>query len=363
MELIKHFYQVRDTTVKSLQLKTGGIHNALKVERKSIEISDIRTFQVDSSRMVKPKKKVLPIIKTVPYVPQQDSIEHPVYNVFENNFEFPEKEQLFDQLQINPINPKLGLNSTATNKTPINKLGAKSKIIEIPAKDTFRKLEKETGEPGFETTDWMLGVIIFLWLIFGWLRVGFVRFFQTAIQASYNYFAARRIHEEANVVRSRVFYFMNTLFFLNLALFITQMFDYYNYNILNLDFYLIFLMVLLGLLIIYGLKGMFLGILDFIFLARGHFVAYNTTVFIYNKMIGFILLPLVSIIPYVPSNITPWLFKAGVFVVFSLYTMRIFRGILVGVKIRLSFFYLILYLCALEILPVLMLYKIAKSFI
>ena len=80
-------------------------------------------------------------------------------------------------------------------------------------------------------------------------------------------------------------------------------------------------------------------------------------------MIGIVLLPIISILPYVPDSIAPWVFYAGFFVIILLYILRIFRGLQISFKNRLSIFYLILYLCALEIMPTLILFKVIVNYL
>jgi hypothetical protein len=204
----------------------------------------------------------------------------------------------------------------------------------------------------------MLGIIIFSLVLFGWLRVGYNRFFHAVVQASYNYFAARRMFEEANVTRSRVFYFMNLLFFVNISLFLAQYFEFHHISIFTLDGILLFLICMGAIMVLYSVKSFVLYTLDFLFLTRGGFSSYVFIVFLYNKMVGFALLPIVAVLPYVPLNVTPWLFLTGGTIVIVLYFFRVFKGMQLCFKNRLSIFYLFLYLCALEILPVLLLIKI-----
>jgi hypothetical protein len=103
--------------------------------------------------------------------------------------------------------------------------------------------------------------------------------------------------------------------------------------------------------------------LDFFFLTKGAFSYYNSTVFIYNRMVGLVLLPIISVVPFINTQFAPWLLYAGIVALIALYFFRIFRGIQIGIKNRLSIFYLILYLCALEILPLLVLYKLVETYV
>jgi hypothetical protein len=352
--------QVQDTiTKKDILLptpQTNQLGNTLDIGRQKMALGSVRTFTVDSSRLTTPKK-VIPVIKTIPFVPETDTIIHPGYNVFSDNFLWPQSPGTFDQLHISPIEPAWAL-QFKTSKEP--GLIAETKM---PVNERINISSQPSKSKGFESTDWMLGVIIFSLILVSWLRVGFNRFVQLAVQASYNFFAARRIKEESNVMRSRVFHFMNFLFFVNLALFLSQIIDYQNISILNLKGILLFFVMLGVVISIYSIKGLFLSMLDFFFLTKGAFSYYNSTVFIYNRMVGLVLLPIISVVPFINTQFAPWLLYAGIVALIALYFFRIFRGIQIGIKNRLSIFYLILYLCALEILPLLVLYKLVETYV
>lgn len=336
----------------------------LNIERNTIEMVSLRTFTSDSVR-AKKIRTVRPIIKTEALIPENDSIEHPSFNVLTNNYSFPENPSFFDQLNFTPFNPEL--KNEILEQKHVKKPALKTKdnittIKEITSTNLVTKPAK-TDTIGFESTDWMLGIIIFSLILFSWIRVGFSRYFHNAIQASINYFTARRIFEEGNVTRSRVFYFMNLLFFVNLALFVTQFLEYHHTTIFNMHGIVLFLLSLLTIILLYSGKSLFLYLFDFLFLTRSAFTSYVFTVFIYNKIVGFLLLPIISILPFVPSHITPWLFVTGGLIVVILYIFRVFKGVQLCFKNRLSIFYLILYLCALEILPVSILLKVAFSYL
>lgn len=368
MDLKYNNFQVQDTVstnnqnIGKPQLRDDS---ELKIERNTIEIVSIREFTVDSARLVKPKK-VRIITKTIPQIPKSDSIDHPTYNVVENNFFFPHEPSFFDDLHFNPYNPSIkNINNSVSNNISVKTLKKNEKQIAHTTKSDkdFISINKLNASKGFISTDWMLGIIIFSLILFSWLRVGYSRFFQAAIQASYNYFTARRINEEVNITRTRVFYFMNLLFYVTIAMFITQFLEFNHITIYKLKGILLFFTIFISIITLYTLKSIVFSVLDFVFLGKKSFSSYIFTVFLYNKMVGLILLPLISILPYVPDNITPWLFYAGTFVIIILYILRIFRGLQISFKNRLSIFYLILYLCALEILPNLILFKVILNYL
>ncbi len=353
MDITNTFFQIQDSI--KVNNTTG---NKLKIERKQITTVELRSLTVDSARLVKPKKHIR-IVKTVPYVPVNDSIKQPVYNVFENSFFIPMHQDFFDNLNFNPLNPQIKTNLTLKNQPAT----VKTETKHIEKSTIINKQINPNAVKGFVSTDWMLGVIIFSLILFGWIRVGFSRFYRNAVQASYNFFTARRIFDESNVLRKRVFYFMNLLFYINISLFLTQILDYNHIKIFDLHGILLFALIMVSIMTIYLLKIIVFYILEFILLAKRGFSKYLFTVLLYNKMLGIALLPIISVIPFVDVNIVPILIYTGIVMIFLFYIFRILRGLHIGFNIRLSILYLILYLCALEIIPVLILIKMVYELV
>jgi hypothetical protein len=337
---------------------TVGLH----VKRNTIEIVEIREFTIDSSRLVKPKKTI-PIKKTIPQVLVNDTIDIPVYNVVDNNFILPEGESFFDKLNFTPYNPASKLKIVSVDSSSVVKTKRKETITKEIIKEEFISYKNQRKAIGFVSTDWMLFVIIFSLIIFSWLRVGYNRFFRTSIQASYNYFSARRMIEEVNVARTRVYFFMDFLFYINMALFISQFLSYYHINIYNIHGILLFALLFVAILVLYFLKSILFRFFGFVLLSQNLFYAYNFTIFLYNRMIGIILLPIVAIVPYVSDSVAVWLFYIGFSSIIIIYILRIFRYLQISFRNRLSIFYLILYLCTVEILPMLVIYKIISLYI
>jgi len=75
------------------------------------------------------------------------------------------------------------------------------------------------------------------------------------------------------------------------------------------------------------------------------------------------MIPFIFIIPYVHQYIIGKIIILGLIVLFSMYFVRITRSIQIIIKKDVLLFYTILYLCTLEILPVLIGIKLVKSLI
>ena len=343
MDLFLNF-QNQDTTQQQ---------SAITIQREALLTHQPGGFQIDSARLTA-NKTLVPVIKTIPVVPLNDTIPQPVYDVLKDAFYISNESNLLSKLNLNPVEPL----ANSINNAQYKKVIRKQQTIAVPEKSISRKQTRQQTAEGFENTDWMLVIVVVSLMLFAWIRVGFGRFVNTVVQASYNFFTARRIFEEANVVRSRIFVFFNLLFYINIGLFSSQCIDFFNLNPDNIQGFTLFGICFALFFMIYTIKSFLLSFLDFLFLTSGGFVSYNFTIFLYNKVYGLLLIPIVALLPFVSPSMAQIIIAigAGLFVLF--YFFRILRGIQIAFKNRLSIFYLFLYLCALEILPLLVLYKL-----
>lgn len=76
------------------------------------------------------------------------------------------------------------------------------------------------------------------------------------------------------------------------------------------------------------------------------------------RAFGVMLMPLVALSPFLEPEIRVWVPKIGLGLFVLLYVMLIGRGIRLNLRGTLSGYYIILYLCALEILPLSVLYRV-----
>jgi hypothetical protein len=211
-----------------------------------------------------------------------------------------------------------------------------------------------------QNQDWFT-IILFLGLVlFASVRHSFGHYTGNLFQSLFNYSTASRMYRERNVslgqgeVRLEVFsYFIFGLFFYQLS---------YFYN-LNLPF-TGFLKYLLSLMLVLA----FFLIKKLLYLVAGYMVEKMTETgeFLYNfsnhiRILGILALPIVALIAWAPFP-TPYpLFFTGLTIVSLLYLILMWRGLKIFLKKQFSIFYLFLYLCTLEILPLLLVLKLVTG--
>jgi hypothetical protein len=75
------------------------------------------------------------------------------------------------------------------------------------------------------------------------------------------------------------------------------------------------------------------------------------------------LLPVVAIIPFVEGNARVFLIYIGLAIAMFFYIIRYYRAVKTIASRDVFIFYVFLYFCTFEILPVLLFYKTVKSYI
>jgi hypothetical protein len=223
--------------------------------------------------------------------------------------------------------------------------------------------DKQELEPKGENA-WMLWYIIAGLFVFVWMRMFYKRYIDATIKAGFNRHIANKLYSENNQISIRSSLILSILFFSIAGLFLFQVLQHYNViasgvNGINLTLKLSGIFAL-----IYIIKYIALYFIGFIFKATKYVSEYLFTVFLYNKILGLTLFPLVISIPYLKSEyVSPQhLIYIGFGVCVFFYLKRIIRGFVISLRSKVSIFYLILYLCILEFGPLLIIYKIITSY-
>ncbi len=400
---------------------SNGIGNSIILSRPTIDFGTTG-FRIDSSRITTPAPKP-PVIKTIPYIPVDDSLRHPVYDVLNGDFIISPSSTIEAQLRINPITPidatiaeqlrqitaaqpktvtvrnqadsagsrilnpapesEQSITDTATNtaQQPVMStadtsattgitsdstalLTAATDCTQPTAPNTVEEYEVRPIERAHKSlfghtladNDWMLAVIIASFVIFAWIRMIYGKYVRMLLQSVFNFHTARRMNEESNISLTRVFFALNILFFINISVFTCQCLKYFDKSLLGFSGFTQFGICAAIFVSICALRTIVLKMLDFVFDTQA-FGTYNFNIYLYNKIYGLIMLPLIAVIPFVSESISTRLIWFGMGLYTFLYICTLFRGLRICIQKRVSIFYLFFYLCALEILPLLTLLK------
>lgn len=206
--------------------------------------------------------------------------------------------------------------------------------------------------------DWYLGVLLFTVMMLGWIRLFFNKELKKFFMAAVDNQLSHKVYLEQNSLTQRAALLLNMVFVINLSFFIHLILHFHEIYPFGNNSVLSFFAVCGIIVLIYILKFVVYKILGTLFLAGKYFDEYIHQIFLYHKLFGIILFPLLTGMAYMPSDTKEILIYSG-FLIFTLsVVLRIFRGFQICFKSGVSLFYMILYLCTLEILPFAVLYKL-----
>jgi hypothetical protein len=208
--------------------------------------------------------------------------------------------------------------------------------------------------------DWILGFILVLWVIFASVRVGFLKYLGQLFVSLVNFSAATRLYQERGYKTMYGALRLDFIFHLILPLSVFQMARYYNVDIPGYPLILFFLALLLVINGYLFAKFLFFQLGGSIVMLKTQTEESVFNIRLYYKALGLFLLPVVTIhsINTDTNFITIWI-MAGLIII--MYFFAVIRSIYIGIRKDVSIFYLILYLCTLEILPLLLIFKLMSS--
>jgi hypothetical protein len=250
------------------------------------------------------------------------------------------------------------INEKVTNRFPFifieknrNREAAAKKALTIHLRDG-----KDLPARPFHE-DWIILIVLAAAFLYSSIRTFSKTFFPEVIR----FFSFRGIGDPASGDIGEVFRWQTTIInlisFFNIALFAYCAASYYDFipeGISGLVFWFIsFAVVAVSITIqhlICNVTGSISG-------EKQIFNEYLVTVYHSYRYAGLILFVLVIILSYTEISSAQTVFHIGLIAISVLYMMRIIRLLLIFIKRSVSILYLILYLCALEFLPVLVTVK------
>jgi hypothetical protein len=150
---------------------------------------------------------------------------------------------------------------------------------------------------------------------------------------------------------------MNILFILVGGLFIALLSDYYGW--LHTGFWWLVLYSITILALVYMFKYIVIQFTGWVFNAKESASTYSFIVFLINKMIGVVLLPMLLLLAFSSGEV--WditvMIAAGVVILLLIFryviSLRVIRGAL-----NINPIHFFIYLCAVELMPMLIIYKV-----
>lgn len=215
---------------------------------------------------------------------------------------------------------------------------------------------QQAGNQKHQRPVWVLALVFVLFLAIGLIRLAFPADFSMIVQAYFDERSLQQMSKEDNMLTSWSYVFLYLIFSFALALFIVVVeSSFENYQLLNAENYLktAFFVALLFIA-----KILFIRFISLVFEIGRLVREYVTVLYLvyFNSML--FLMPFlltVTLVSAVYFKILLILFSVLVSILFIYRFLR--TAIRLFGNLKFSIFYLILYLCALEVAPILILVR------
>ncbi len=227
----------------------------------------------------------------------------------------------------------------------------------IVAFDKKQHVHKAFKNYGF-TRDWVLLIIIVNLLIFAFVKFYYSDYLSKFYSSIFNYTAFTKLFRERNSLRQRASSIYYIVFYINLSLFIYFIINYYNLIHFKFHPFTMYLIIIAGVFLVSYNKTLMLKSLGFFLDLKNITNEYIFSLSIYNQATGIIFFPIVLSLPYIPQAFVSILIVISISLLLIFFLLRIFRAFRIIFEKHYSYFYLILYLCALEILPYFLVWKL-----
>ena len=221
----------------------------------------------------------------------------------------------------------------------------------------WKGLKMEPRDKSYSQGDWLTGVMFVALILLVSVRAGYSKYISSLFQSLINYPTAFRLFREKNYSILHGAFRLEVLYYIVLSIFIFQVIVLVSTE--NTLFSWLFFGKTLVAVILYFLgKKLAYYALGSIFTDTNDTREFLFNMDNFNRGAGIILLPIVALIAYYPSGNPMFAVFLGVLITLVFYIMLLTRGISILLKKQFPIFYLFLYLCTLEILPLLLIYKI-----
>jgi len=225
--------------------------------------------------------------------------------------------------------------------------------------------DKPTEMQNNNMSDWLLLINLLGFILFIWVIVSFRKRMKQIFNSLFTNRALNQLIRDGDLSKEFIILPLLSIYFLTLSLFILFLFKYY-YNIQQsflFDFYF-FLKLLTIIVLLYGVKIIFIRFISNIFRNYNVTSYYLLNSYISNIIIGFLFLPLLFLYTYSDKIISDKILIICTIIIILFNLIRIGRNIISGINYsKFSSLYLFLYLCTIEFLPIIILIKLFNGLV
>jgi len=205
--------------------------------------------------------------------------------------------------------------------------------------------------------DWLTMILIVALVLFASVRFSFSKYLNHLFQSVVNYATSFRMFEEKSYSIANGAVRLEIFFYLTFSVFLFQVANHFNIEFLFKN-WVLYLLIFGGVLVYFILKKLVYWAIGTVVEGMEETGEYLFNHDNFNRVAGLVLFPIVILVAFGPFESAHYLIITGFVVWAAFYFLLLGRGISILLKKQFSIFYLFLYLCSLEFLPLLLIYKV-----
>jgi hypothetical protein len=205
--------------------------------------------------------------------------------------------------------------------------------------------------------DWFIALLVGVVLVTGLVRMNWYRYLKDVMLTIFFPTFTSKLGS-ANASNFMPSLILGTLFYINSTLFTFQILTHYRRPIAGFEGALMLPVILVFLFLLFTAKIIAYRIIGKIFDTSSAINRYLSSASATSKAFAVLLLPIIVLFPFSEPVLQEGLIRTGIGMFIALYLIQLTHGIRANFSNLLSGYYIILYLCALEILPLAILYKV-----
>lgn len=205
-------------------------------------------------------------------------------------------------------------------------------------------------------------LLVSLLFFVAFIRLLFPKYFQNTFRLFFQTSFRQKQTRDQLAQQSLGSLLLNLLFFISGAIYVTLVLEYY--QLTGFPFWRLLFYSLLLLAALYVGKFLFLTFAGWVFNAKEGAETYIFIVFLINKIIGVMLIPFILVIAFAEASLVQAAVTASVILLLMLFVYRYFVSLQSFRKdLHINPFHFFLYLCGVEIVPLLVIGKAVFNYI
>ena len=224
----------------------------------------------------------------------------------------------------------------------------------IKSRTPLYMLDEERKEQSKDELFYVLtGIMLFL----AFIKVTFNKYFQNIFRLFFQSSLLQKQNRENLGQNNLPSLLLNLLFVFSGGLFITLIASHFHW--INIPFWWLLGYATALLAVVYSAKYLFINFSGWVFNAKESAGMYSFIVFMVNKILGVLLLPLLLLIAFSPTALANVIVTVAVCLIVILLLYRYVLSLtLIRRSLSISSMHFFIYLCAVEIIPLLVIYKV-----